>query len=185
MGIDRAKIEKGIRLILKAIGEDPEREGLRETPQRVARMWEELLSEREEGLAKATKLFQVDIGDQLILIKDIHIIGICEHHLLPFMGKAHIAYLPGEGRIVGLNTIARWANSLAKRPQLQEQLTSDLAEKIMKEVNPRGVLVVIEAQHICMVIQGMKRIGSTCVTSAKQGPVDLTTEVWCLIKGLG
>lgn len=185
MGIDRTKIERGIRLILEAIGEDPEREGLRETPQRVARMWEKLLGESEEGLAQATTLFRVDTGHQLTLIKDIHLIGICEHHLLPFIGKAHVAYLPEGERVVGLNTIVRWTNSLAKRPQLQEQLTSDLAEKIMQEVNPKGVLVIIEAEHICMAIQGMKGLGSTFVTSAKQGPVDITAEVWSLIKGLG
>ena len=185
MGIDRAKIERGVRLILEAIGEDPEREGLRETPQRVARMWEEILGEREEGLDKATRLFQVDTGDQLTLIKDIHLIGICEHHLLPFIGKAHIAYLPEGGRVVGLNTIVRWANALAKRPQLQEQLTRDLAEKIMQEMNPKGALVIIEAEHVCMMIQGMRRPGSIFVTYTKQGPVDITAEVWSLIKGLG
>lgn len=185
MGIDRAKIEKGIRLILEAIGEDPEREGLRETPQRVARMWEELLGDRDQELAKPTKLFQIDSGDQLTLIKDIHLTGICEHHLLPFIGKAHIAYMPEGGRVAGLNTIVRWANLLAKRPQLQEQLTSDLAEKIMQEVAPKAVLVIVEAEHACMAIQGIKHLGSKFVTSAKRGSVDFTAEVWSLIKGLG
>jgi GTP cyclohydrolase I len=184
MDINRGKIEKGIRMILEAIGEDPEREGLRETPQRVAQMWEELLAERKEGLDKATKLFKVETGDQLNLIKDIDFIGICEHHLLPFIGRAHIAYLPEKGKVVGLNTFVRWANSLAKRPQLQEKLTRELTEKVMEEINPKGVLVIIEAEHICMAVQGMKRFGSRFVTSARDGSVDISADVWALIKNL-
>jgi GTP cyclohydrolase I len=183
MNIDKEKIREGIRLIIEALGENPEREGLRDTPQRVAQMWEDLLGKERDELPNSPKLFRANIGDQLILIKDIYLLGLCEHHLLPFIGKAHIAYLPQGGRIVGLSTIVRWANSLAKRLQLQEQLTHDLAARIMQELKPKGVLVIIEAEHICMLIRGIKPPGSSLITTAKQGTADIRAEVFTLMKG--
>jgi len=185
MSIDKNKIERGIRLIIEALGEDPEREGLRDTPNRIARMWESLLKdEMREGQVPA-RLFQIDTGKQLVLIKGIRFIGICEHHLLPFIGKAHIAYLPEEGRVAGLSTIVRWTNSLAKRLQLQEQLTNDLASRIMEELRPKGVLVIIEAEHLCHILSGTEQANPLLITKAVRGSSEIQAEALTLMNNLG
>lgn len=168
--VDKAKIEKAVRDILEAIGEDPDREGLIGTPDRVARMYEEIFS----GISKDPKdhlkiLFSSEDHEELVLVKDIPFYSVCEHHLVPFFGKAHIAYLPKEGRLTGLSKLARVIEDLAKRPQLQERITKETADIIMSELKPYGVIVVVEAEHMCMTMRGVKKPGSKTITSAVRG----------------
>jgi GTP cyclohydrolase I len=169
--IDRDKIIRGVRLLLEGIGEDPEREGLQGTPDRVARMYEEIF----HGLAYDPKeelevCFNInEKHDEMILVKDIPMYSICEHHFLPFYGVAHVAYIPRQGRITGLSKLARVVEGFAKRPQLQERLTSQIADTIMTVLDPFGVIVVIEAEHMCMTMRGVKKAGSKALTSAVRG----------------
>lgn len=166
--MDREKLMVAARMILEAIGEDPNREGLRDTPRRVADMYEEIFA----GLQIDPHDY-LDVGfeeqhKEMVLLRDIPFHSICEHHLLPFTGRAHVGYIPN-GRIVGLSKLARVVEGFARRPQLQERLTSQIADTIVEVINPRGVGVVIEAQHLCMIIRGVKKPGSTMVTSAMRG----------------
>lgn len=167
--IDKPKIEQAFRMILEAIGEDPEREGLLDTPKRVAKMYEEIFS----GLWCEPKEFlQVSFSefhDELVLVKDIPLYSMCEHHFLPFYGKAHVAYIPRGGKVIGISKLARVAEAYAKRPQLQERLTSQIADCIYETLNPHGVGVVIEAEHMCMTMRGIRKPGSVTVTSALRG----------------
>jgi GTP cyclohydrolase I len=166
--MDRAKIEKGVRLILEGIGEDTERAGLKRTPRRVADMYGEIFSGLEapgEGLLSP---MEGETHDEMILIKDIPFYSVCEHHLLPFIGRAHIAYIPS-GDIVGISGLARTLEHFAKRPQMQERLTSQLADMIMDKLKPKGAMVVIDAEHLCMSMRGIKKPGSRTVTSAVRG----------------
>lgn len=167
---DQEKLEKAVRMILEAIGEDPNREGLKETPTRVAKMYQEVF----KGLHQDPKehlqtCFFEDQHEEMVLVKDISLYSMCEHHLLPFYGTAHIAYIPAEGRIVGLSKLVRVVETVARRPQLQERLTSTVADVIMEVLRPKGVVVVVEAEHLCMSIRGVKKPGSTTVTSAVRG----------------
>jgi GTP cyclohydrolase IA len=169
-GFDRTKVEEGVRLILEGIGEDPDRGGLRETPSRVARMYEELFA----GVGKdASQLVTVVEGadhDEMIMVRDIPLASICEHHLIPFSGKAHVAYIPNKDQqITGLSKIARVVDLLSKRPQVQERLTTEIADTLDAALSPRGVFVVIEAEHLCMTMRGIKKPGSVTVTSAVRG----------------
>jgi GTP cyclohydrolase I len=169
-GYDRKKVEEGVRLILEGIGEDPDRGGLRETPSRVARMYEELFA----GVGKdASQLVTVVEGadhDEMIMVRDIPLASFCEHHLIPFSGKAHVAYIPNKDQqITGLSKIARVVDLLAKRPQVQERLTTEIADTLDAALSPRGVFVVIEAEHLCMTMRGIKKPGSVTVTSAVRG----------------
>jgi GTP cyclohydrolase I len=169
-GYDRTKVEEGVRLILEGIGEDPDRGGLRETPSRVARMYEELFA----GVGKdASQLVTVVEGadhDEMIMVRDIPLASICEHHLIPFSGKAHVAYIPNKDQqITGLSKIARVVDLLSKRPQVQERLTTEIADTLDAALSPRGVFVVIEAEHLCMTMRGIKKPGSVTVTSAVRG----------------
>ncbi|ACV62239.1 GTP cyclohydrolase I [Desulfofarcimen acetoxidans DSM 771] len=167
--IDQEKIEKAVYMILEAIGEDPEREGLLETPARVARMYKEVFCGlSEDPNIHLRKIFNEE-HEELVLVKDIAFSSMCEHHLLPFFGKAHVAYIPHKGRVTGLSKLARVVDSYAKRPQLQERLTSQIADCIMKHLNPYGVIVVVEAEHMCMTLRGIKKPGSKTVTSAVRG----------------
>lgn len=167
--IDCPRIEKAVREILSAVGEDPDREGLTETPRRVARMYAELFSGLNEDPRKhVNKLFTEEKYDEIILLKDIPFHSMCEHHLLPFMGHAHVAYLP-RGKVIGLSKLARIVTSFARRPQMQERLTYQVAEFIMKEVDAQGVAVVMKASHTCMTVRGVKKAGSSMVTSAMLG----------------
>lgn len=183
--IDKEKARQGVRLILEAIGEDPEREGLLETPDRIARMYEEIYSgigtTAEEHLSKT---FTVESND-LVIEKDITFYSNCEHHLVPFYGKAHIAYIPN-GRVTGLSKLARTVEVYAKRPQLQEKLTSDIADAIMKYLEPQGVFVYIEAEHMCMTMRGIRKPGTRTVTTTSRGVFkensELRNEVLALIK---
>ncbi|MCH9022248.1 MAG: GTP cyclohydrolase I FolE [Planctomycetes bacterium] len=167
--IDHPRIEKAVREILLAVGEDPDREGLADTPRRVARMYAELFSGLSEDPRKhVNKFFTEEKYDEIILLKDIPFHSMCEHHLLPFMGQAHVAYLP-RGKVIGLSKLARIVTSFARRPQMQERLTYQVAEFIMKEVDAQGVAVVMKASHTCMTVRGVKKAGSSMITSAMLG----------------
>lgn len=167
---DSAKIERAITLLLEGIGEDPSREGLIDTPQRVARMYEEICSGMRES---APELFERTFGEdhrEMVLVKDIPFYSLCEHHLAPFFGMAHIAYLPGKsGQICGLSKIARLVDVFAKRLQVQERLTSEIANTLVEQLAPDGVIVVIEAEHLCMSMRGVKKPGAKTITSAVRG----------------
>ena len=166
--IDHEKVKEGVRLLLEGIGEDVTREGLVETPDRIARMYEEIYGGIEEDASEhLKKRFHVD-NDAMVLEKDITFYSTCEHHLLPFYGKAHIAYIPN-GEVVGLSNLARTVEVFARRLQLQEQLTGQIADALEKELNPKGVMVMIEAEHMCMTMRGIKKPGSQTVTIVKRG----------------
>lgn len=166
--VDKPRIEAAIREILSAVGEDPNREGLVDTPARVARMYEEIFSGlREDPKIHMRKTFN-EKYDEMVLVRDISFSSCCEHHLLPFHGKAHIGYLPN-GKIVGLSKIARAVDSIAKRPQVQERMTEELADLVMTVLECRGVGVIIEATHSCMTMRGIRKPGSLCTTSAMRG----------------
>jgi GTP cyclohydrolase I len=166
--VDGARIEAAVRDILRAVGEDPEREGLRETPARVARMYAELFAGLHQDPRRLLQKTFTQKYDEMVLVKDIGFESMCEHHLLPFLGKAHIAYLPN-GKIVGLSKLARVVEVLARRPQVQERMTEDLADLLMDELAPRGVGVILEATHTCMTIRGIRKANSLCTTSAMRG----------------
>ncbi len=170
MSVDKEKIRKAVRDILEAIGEDPDREGLVGTPDRVARMYEEIYAGINQDAREHLKVvFKDEEHEELVLVKDIHFYSSCEHHLVPFFGKAHIAYLPKDGNLAGLSKLARVVETIAKRPQLQERITKSIADMIMEELSPYGVVVVVEAEHMCMTMRGVKKPGSKTVTSAVRG----------------
>jgi GTP cyclohydrolase I len=167
---DRAKIEAGVRQILEGIGEDPERGGLRETPSRVARMYEEIFAGIDFDASQIVTVVEGADFDEMIMVRDIPLYSSCEHHLIPFIGKAHVAYIPNKSQqITGLSKIARVVDMLSKKPQVQERLTTEIAESIERALSPRGVFVVIEAEHLCMTMRGVKKPGSVTVTSAVRG----------------
>ncbi len=167
--MDLPKIENAVREILEAIGEDPDREGLQETPQRVARMYAEVFAGLHRDISKDIKTFHGEGNDEMILIGDIPFYSMCEHHLLPFHGKAHVVYIPKDGKIFGLSKVARIVDTLSRKPQLQEKLTSEIADAIEKAVDARSVCVVLEAEHLCMTMRGIRKPGSKTVTSAMRG----------------
>ncbi len=168
--MDRDKIESGIRLILEGIGEDPAREGLADTPRRVADMYAEIFAGIGEDAADHFCVTFDEGHQELVLVRDIPLYSVCEHHLVPFLGRAHVAYIPGpHGRICGLSKLARVVDVYAKRPQVQERLTSQIADTIVEHLDPAGVIVVIEAEHLCMSMRGAKKPGAETVTSAVRG----------------
>lgn len=167
--MDMQKIEKAVRDILEAIGEDPNREGLLETPNRVARMYAEIFAGLEDDPKRHLKIFDEKDDDEMVIVRDIPLYSMCEHHLIPFMGRAHIAYIPQHGKVIGLSKLARIVDSFAKRPQLQERLTGQIADFLYENLSPMGVAVVIEAQHLCMTMRGARAAGSTTRTSALRG----------------
>jgi len=167
--VDKEKIETAVRMILEAIGEDPDREGLVDTPKRVARMYEEVFAGLSQDPSEHLERYFAEEHEEMVLVKDIPLYSMCEHHLLPFYGKAHVAYIPRKGKVTGLSKLARVVEGFAKRPQLQERLTSQIADAIMDRLSPRGVLVVIEAEHMCMTMRGVKKPGSKTITSAVRG----------------
>ena len=168
--LDRAKIEEAVRMILEGIGEDPEREGLKLTPRRVAGMYEEIFAGLEESTENLLQAQFAEEHEEMIILRDIPLYSVCEHHLMPFIGKAHVAYLPGEtGQITGISKLARVVDVLSKRLQVQERLTSQVADTIMDGLDALGVLVVIEAEHLCMSMRGVKKPGAVTVTSAVRG----------------
>ena len=185
--IDKERIKAAVREILIGIGEDPDREGLLETPDRVARMCEEIFAGLHQDPKSVVKVFQEESHEEMVMVKDIPIYSICEHHLLPFIGVAHVVYIPRKGRIMGLSKLARIADLIARKPQLQERLGSEVANVIMDTIDPLGVAVVVEAEHLCMTMRGIKKAGSQTVTSALRGIIktDARTraEVMALING--
>ena len=188
--MDKQRIENAVREILLAIGEDPEREGLLETPARVARMYEEIFSGLESNPEQHLKIFhEPQEHNELVLVRYIPLYSVCEHHLLPFVGKAHIAYIPDKGKIIGLSKFARIVDCFARRPQVQERLTAQIADFLYKNMEPLGVAVVIEAEHLCMTMRGARAAGATTMTSALRGSMrsDAKTrsEVMALLTGGG
>ncbi|WP_456419821.1 GTP cyclohydrolase I FolE [Thermovibrio sp.] len=185
MAFDKERIEKAVKEILIAIGEDPDREGLRDTPKRVAKMYEEVLSGYNDSPENHLVLF-TEKYDEMIIVKDIPIYSMCEHHMLPFFGKAHVAYIPGDSKVTGLSKLARIVDVYAKRLQLQERMTEQIADAIMEKLKAKGVMVVVEAQHLCMIMRGVKKPGSYTVTSAVKGVMrkePTRMEALFLIKG--
>ncbi len=185
--MDKKRIENAITEILLAIGEDPEREGLAETPARVARMYGEIFSGLDDDPRRYLKIFTEENNDEMVVVREIPLYSMCEHHLIPFIGRAHIAYIPKNGKVIGLSKLARIVDSYAKRPQLQERLTAQVADFLFKELEPLGVAVVIEAEHLCMTMRGARAAGSRTHTSALRGIMksDARTraEVMSLLKG--
>ncbi len=168
--VDRGRLEAAVCELLLAIGEDPEREGLRDTPARVARMYEEIFSGlREDPSRHLTTTFEAG-HDEMVMVREIPMYSCCEHHLLPWVGKAHVAYIPNQdGRVTGLSKLARVVEGYARRPQVQERLTSQIADAMAQALEPRGVMVVIEAEHLCMSMRGIRKPGASTVTSAVRG----------------
>lgn len=184
--IDKKKIEKAISDILSAIGENRRREGLRGTPRRVAEMYEEIFSGVGRDPKKELGMYKAKNEDEMIIIKDIPFYSVCEHHLLPFFGKAHVVYIPKENKITGFSSLVRVIDVMAKRPLLQERLTHEIADFLMKNLAPRGVLVVIEAEQLCLSMVGVKKPGTMTVTSAIRGVMRSAAtraEAFSLIKG--
>lgn len=167
--MDRAKIEAGVRLILEGVGEDLTREGLVDTPRRVADMWIELFSGLEADPIQLLKVYSTKNQDEMILVKDVFFYSICEHHLLPFFGKAHLAYIPEDDRITGFSSLVRVVEVLSRRPQLQERLTTDIADTLLRVLRPKGVLVVLQAEQMCLTMRGVKKPGTVTLTSAMRG----------------
>lgn len=168
--MDLQKIEAGVRMILEGVGEDPDREGLQKTPERVARMYEEVFAGLTQDPREHFETLFDEGHEEMVLVKDIPFYSMCEHHLAPFFGKAHVAYIPSaEGKICGLSKLARLVEVFARRPQVQERLTSQIADTLVEELGPRGVIVVIEAEHMCMSMRGVKKPGSSTTTSAVRG----------------
>lgn len=167
--VDLEKIERGVRLILEGVGEDTERAGLQRTPRRVAEMYAELTAGMREDAGEHVNALPGDRHDEMVIVKGIHFASLCEHHLAPFVGKCHIAYIPKEGRIVGLSKLARLVDTFARRLQVQERLTSEIADTLFAGLKPVGVMVVMEAEHTCMTIRGVKKPGAVTITSAIRG----------------
>jgi len=167
--MDKKKIEKGVKLILEGIGEDPERPGLKETPERVGKLYEEIFAGLSTPFEEILKPIEGESHDELVLLKDIPFYSVCEHHLLPFIGKAHVAYIPSGGKIVGLSELAKAVELFAKRPTVQERLTTQLADLIMEKLKPKGAMVIIDAEHLCLSMRGLKKSGASTVTSAVRG----------------
>ncbi len=185
--MDKARIEAAVREILAAIGEDPDREGLVETPRRVANMYEEIFGGLSEDPKQHLKLFSETRPDEMVTVRDIPLYSMCEHHLLPFTGVAHIAYIPRDGKVIGLSKLARIVNCYARRPQLQERLTAQIADFLEQSIDPLGVAVIIEAEHLCMTMRGVRAAGSRTQTSALRGCMKsdarTRTEVMSLLTG--
>jgi GTP cyclohydrolase I len=167
--VDKKRIEKAVREILEAIGERPARKDLIDTPRRVAEMYEEIFSGISQSPEKELEVILDQKHNEIILLKGIPLYSVCEHHLLPFIGKAHVAYIPKQGRVTGLSKLARVVDTLARRPQVQERLTTQIAEIIMSKLKPQGCMVVIEAEHLCMSMRGVRKPGTLTVTSAVRG----------------
>jgi GTP cyclohydrolase I len=166
--VDHRRIEAAVREILIAVGEDPDREGLQETPARIARMFADLSAGLRRDPGEVLRKTFTQKYDEMVLVKDIRFASLCEHHLLPFFGKAHIAYLP-KGKIVGLSKLPRLVDTVARRPQVQERITEEVADLLVQELSPRGVAVILEATHTCMTVRGVRKADSICTTSAMRG----------------
>jgi GTP cyclohydrolase IA len=185
--IDQKKIQTAMRMIIEAIGEDPDREGLKDTPKRVSQMYADVFSGiHEDPKIYMKKFFKLE-HDEMVLVKDISFYSMCEHHFLPFFGTVSVAYIPKNGKVTGLSKLARVVDSVSKHPQLQERLTIEIADAIMEALEPEGVAVVVDAEHMCMSMRGVKKPGAKTVTSAVRGifrrDARTRSEVFALIKG--
>ncbi|MBB6283218.1 MULTISPECIES: GTP cyclohydrolase I FolE [Geobacillus] len=184
--INVEQIEYAVRLILEAIGEDPNREGLIDTPKRVAKMYAEVFAGLQEDPKQHFQTVFSEEHEELVLVKDIPFYSMCEHHLVPFFGVAHVAYIPREGKVTGLSKLARAVEAVARRPQLQERITATVADSIVEALEPYGVMVVVEAEHMCMTMRGVKKPGAKTVTTAVRGvfetDANARSEVFSLIK---
>ncbi len=167
--INQKKIEKAVKEILIAIGEDPKRSGIKDTPKRVAKMYAELFAGLHKDPGKEISIFHEEEHEEMVLVKNIPFYSMCEHHLVPFIGKAHVVYIPNKGKVTGLSKLVRVIEAFAKRPQVQERLTSQIADCLMKRLKPQGVMVIIEAEHLCMSMRGVKKPGAVTTTSAVRG----------------
>ena len=167
--VDLEKVERATRLLLEGIGEDPARPGLLETPRRVAEMWRELVAGMDKRAEDIMTVLPCEEHDGIVLMRDIPLVSLCEHHLIPFIGKAHVAYLPQKNRVTGLSKLARIVEMEARKLQIQERLTTAIADDIMRTITPKGVMVVIEAEHLCMTIRGVQKAGTVTVTSVVRG----------------
>lgn len=167
--VDLNKIEQAVKMILEAVGEDVNREGLLDTPKRVAKMYQEMFSGLQMDPRDYFETVFHEDHDELVLVKDISFHSMCEHHLVPFYGKAHVAYIPNDGKVAGLSKLGRCVETIARRPQLQERITSTVADTIMEMLEPKGVYVIIEAEHMCMTMRGLKKPGAKTVTSVAKG----------------
>ena len=185
--VDKQRIEAAVKEILEAIGEDPNREGLVETPHRVAEMYADIFSGLQDDPRRHLKIFSEPENDEMVVVRDIPLYSMCEHHLLPFIGKAHIAYLPCDGKVIGLSKLARIVSDFSKRPQLQERLTAQIADFLIEELQPKGVAVIVDAEHLCMTMRGARAAGARTQTSALRGTIrsDARTraEVMSLLQG--
>ena len=186
--MDRKKIEKAVTMILEAIGENPNRADLKETPRRVAQMYEDIFSGVNKDPRKELEVTLEQKHQEIVLLKGVPLYSTCEHHLLPFIGKAHVAYIPKQGRVTGLSKIVRVVDTLAKRPQVQERLTTQIADIIMTKLKPQGCMVVLEAEHLCLSMRGVEKPGTITITSAVRGifkeNVKTRSEALALIKGI-
>jgi GTP cyclohydrolase IA len=184
--VDGTQVRAAVRELLLAIGEDPDREGLRETPRRIAQMYEEIFSGLTADPAEFLKVSFDEGHDEMVILRDVPFYSVCEHHLLPFHGKAHVGYIP-RGNIVGISKIARVVEAFAKRPQVQERLTCEIAESIFQHLQPDGVAVVVEAEHLCMTMRGVRKPGSSVITSAVRGTFESSavtrSEFLALVRG--
>ncbi|MCX5674603.1 MAG: GTP cyclohydrolase I FolE [Planctomycetota bacterium] len=167
--VDLKKVQRATRLLLEGLGEDPQRPGLRDTPRRVAQMWKELVAGMDQKAAEIMTVLPVEEYDEIVLVRDIPVVSMCEHHLVPFIGRAHVAYMPQAKRVTGLSKLARIVEMEARKLQVQERLTAAIADDIMKTLKPRGVMVVVEAEHLCMTIRGVHKPGTITVTSVVRG----------------
>jgi GTP cyclohydrolase I len=185
--INQARIEKAVKEILSAIGENPNRSGIKDTPKRVARMYAELFAGVNKDPGKEITVFHEEDHEEMVMVKNIPFYSICEHHLVPFFGKAHVVYVPTKGKVTGLSKLVRVIEGFARRPQVQERLTSQVADCLMEKLKPQGVLVVIEAEHLCMSMRGVRKPGALTVTSAVRGILrknaSTRNEAMALIKG--
>lgn len=184
--VNRAQIEEAVRLILEAVGDDPNREGVLDTPKRVAKMYEEVFQGIHQDPREYFETIFSEDHEELVLVKDIPFYSMCEHHLVPFYGKAHVAYIPRNGRVTGLSKLARAVEAVAKRPQAQERITSTVADAMMEKLEPHGVMIVVEAEHMCMTMRGVKKPGAKTVTTAVRGTLaedsQARAEILSLIK---
>lgn len=167
--MDKKKIIKGVKLILEGIGEDTERAGIKNTPERIADLYEDIFSGLETSTEEILIPIEGESHDEMVLLKDIPFYSICEHHLLPFIGKAHVAYIPSKGKIVGLSKLVKAVDFFAKRPQVQERLTAQLADLIMEKLKPKGAMVIVDAEHLCLSMRGVRKPNTKTVTSAVRG----------------
>jgi GTP cyclohydrolase IA len=167
--LDKERIQRAVREILLAIGEDPKREGLKGTPERVAKMYEEVFSGLRMDPVDIVTIFETEGHEEMVILRDIPFYSMCEHHLLPFYGRAHVAYIPRKDRLAGLSKLARVVEAISRRPQLQERITTQVADTLMRVLRPYGVLVIVEAEHLCMTMRGVKKPGARMTTSAVRG----------------